>query len=168
MGYTTEFQGVLTLTPALKMEQYAKLCALESDEFSSANELKEAKVKAPVGYCQWIPTKDGKGLEWNGGEKFYEYTEWLEYICSALDAWGVKANGTITWKGEDRNDIGTITVTDNKVVAEKDDIVPKGTSKLDVAVKSLEKIAKMDARDVEADDVIAIAVAAVKAIKAMK
>jgi hypothetical protein len=28
-------------------------------------------------WCQWVPTKDGCGIEWDGGEKFYDWTEWL-------------------------------------------------------------------------------------------
>jgi len=33
-------------------------------------------------WCQWVPNEDGTAIEWDGGEKFYEYVEWLEYIIS--------------------------------------------------------------------------------------
>jgi hypothetical protein len=67
-------------------------------------------------WCQWVPTKDGKGIEWNGAEKFYEYVEWLEYIIEHfLISWGYTLNGEVEWCGENRDDIGKIIVTDNEV-----------------------------------------------------
>lgn len=67
-------------------------------------------------WCQWILTSDGEHLEWDGGEKFYNYVEWLEYmIKNFFEPWGIKLNGEITWIGEDSSDRGKIKVTDNKV-----------------------------------------------------
>lgn len=31
-------------------------------------------------YCQWVPTADTTGIEWDHSEKFYDFTEWLVYI----------------------------------------------------------------------------------------
>ena len=55
-------------------------------------------------------------MEWDGGEKFYNYVEWLEYLIQHFfDKWGVKLNGEITWEGEDSGDMGKIVVVDNVV-----------------------------------------------------
>lgn len=68
-------------------------------------------------WCQWEVNEDGE-LAWDEGEKFYNYVEWLEYlIANMLSPWGYKLNGQVRWKGEDSDDAGTITVTDNLVDA---------------------------------------------------
>jgi hypothetical protein len=71
-------------------------------------------------WCDWAPTKDGTGIEWNGGEKFYHYVNWLAYLIDHfLKPWGYTLNGTVEWQGEDREDIGTITVENNVVTERK-------------------------------------------------
>lgn len=68
-------------------------------------------------WCQWIPNKDGTAIEWNGGEKFYYYTAWLEYlIVNFIVPWSYKLNGTISWQGEEDGDKGKIKVRDNMIV----------------------------------------------------
>lgn len=67
-------------------------------------------------WCQWEPTKNGKGIEWNGAEKFSMYVEWLQYlITNFLAPWGYKLNGEVKWRGEERSDTGTITVVENTI-----------------------------------------------------
>ena len=67
-------------------------------------------------WCGWCITEDGKFLEWDGGEKFYNYVEWLEYLIkNFFEPWGHKLNGTITWVGEDNSDLGKIEVKKNVV-----------------------------------------------------
>ena len=67
-------------------------------------------------WCQWVI--NGNELEWDGGEKFYNYVEWLEYLIeNFFKPWGVTINGEVEWSGESRSDIGKIVVTDNKVQA---------------------------------------------------
>ena len=62
-------------------------------------------------WCQWIPRNDGTAIEWDGGEKFYEYTEWMTYIMeNFIKPWGIDANGTIDWDGEESDDRGRIVV----------------------------------------------------------
>jgi len=69
-------------------------------------------------WCQWVPTEDGLGIEWNGTEKFYYYVEWLEYIVeNFLKPWGYVLNGAVEWSGEERGDVGIIKVKDNVVTA---------------------------------------------------
>ena len=34
-------------------------------------------------WCQWIPSEDSKSIEWDGGEKFYDY-DWLTLFTTHL------------------------------------------------------------------------------------
>ena len=65
-------------------------------------------------WCQWI-IKDNI-LQWDGDEKFYEYVKWLHYLLdNFFIPWGYTLTGSVRWRGEDFDDLGTIVVTDNKV-----------------------------------------------------
>lgn len=65
-------------------------------------------------WCDWAPTDDGKGIEWNGREKFYNYVEWLEYIiANFLAPKGYVLNGQVQYQGEDIEDQGVLSVKDN-------------------------------------------------------
>jgi hypothetical protein len=67
-------------------------------------------------WCQWIPRPDGTAIEWDGGEKFYHYTEWIQYLIHHfLAPWGHTLTGHVDWYGEDRDDLGILVVLDNKV-----------------------------------------------------
>lgn len=70
-------------------------------------------------WCQWVleETEDeSQVLQWDGGEKFYNYIEWLKYLINHFfEPWGVKLNGVINWAGEERDDMGIIVVENNKV-----------------------------------------------------
>ena len=69
-------------------------------------------------WCQWMIDDDGN-LVWDGGEKFYEYGEWLTYLIDNFIApSGYVCNGEIEFQGEDMNDFGTIHVKDNVVTVE--------------------------------------------------
>jgi hypothetical protein len=66
-------------------------------------------------WCQWVPTANRKGLEWDGGEKFYAYHEWLDYLLvHFLMPWGYRVDGVVTWQGEERSDRGALRVINNK------------------------------------------------------
>jgi hypothetical protein len=67
-------------------------------------------------WCQWVPDEGGDALVWDEGEKFYRYIEWLRYLIEHfLKPWGYVLNGRVTWEGEDSDDVGVLTVTDNVV-----------------------------------------------------
>ena len=67
-------------------------------------------------WCQWAPTEDRQGLEWDGGEKFYDYVEWMQYLIEQiLKPRGYVVNGQVTWQGEDSDDRGMIDVRNNVV-----------------------------------------------------
>ena len=69
-------------------------------------------------WCQWIINDNGE-LEWDGGEKFYEYEAWLVYLIDHFfKPLGYVLNGDITWQGDEHDDLGIIHVVDNKVSME--------------------------------------------------
>ena len=50
-------------------------------------------------WCQWVPTDDGTAITWNGGDSFYYYVEWIEYLVEHfLAPWGHVLNGTVSWE----------------------------------------------------------------------
>ena len=113
MGYTTEFRGNFDITPPLTAEQVQTLT-----EFAETRHEPSPLGKHWAHYCQWEPSADGTVLRWDGGEKFYYYIEWLEYLITAFFIpWGCKLNGIVRWRGEEFDDMGQITVTDNLVEA---------------------------------------------------
>lgn len=70
----------------------------------------------PELWCQWIPAEDGKSILWDGGEKFYEFQEWIQYLVHHfLAKWGYTLNGTVYWEGEEWSDQGRIVITDNEI-----------------------------------------------------
>ena len=71
-------------------------------------------------WCQWIVSEDEANvIEWDGGEKFYYYVEWLEYIIeNFLKPWGYVLNGDVEYRGEEWGDTGIISVKDNVVDAD--------------------------------------------------
>lgn len=77
----------------------------------------------PSLWCQWTPSDDRKSIAWDGVEKFYEYVEWLEWIIKNVltsQRFTEKPyvlNGTVSWEGEDSDDVGEIVVTNNRVKA---------------------------------------------------
>jgi hypothetical protein len=75
-------------------------------------------------WCQWVPTYDNDGIGWDGGEKFYNYTEWLKYIIEHfLKPWGYVLDGDVEWFGEDRDDRGIIIVENNIISTKRGRIV---------------------------------------------
>jgi hypothetical protein len=75
-------------------------------------------------WCQWVPSADRTAITWDGGEKFYYYVEWLEYLIqNFLEPWGYTLNGSVKWCGEEDDDRGTIVCTDNAVETREASIV---------------------------------------------
>ena len=67
-------------------------------------------------WCQWVVNEDRTALVWDGGEKFYEYVEWLRYLINHFFApLGYVLNGVMEFQGEEDDDSGVITVVDNNV-----------------------------------------------------
>ena len=95
------------------------------DRYEENNRRSEAGECQPGLWCQWIVEHgDVQVLQWDGGEKFYNYVEWLKYLINHFfEPWGVLLNGEIDWYGEDRSDIGKIIVKDNVVTVKEGKLV---------------------------------------------
>lgn len=85
---------------------------------------------APAGqpglWCQWRPNEDGEScLEWDRGEKFYDYVAWLEYLIEHFfKPWGYTLKGRVEWRGEEWDDTGVIQVENNIVEEWHADLTP--------------------------------------------
>jgi hypothetical protein len=70
----------------------------------------------PSLWCQWVYKPEEGIIEWDHGEKFYEYVEWIKYLINRiLQPKGYTLNGTVYWEGEDPSDKGEIIIMNNKV-----------------------------------------------------
>ena len=66
-------------------------------------------------WCNWRLNEQNNTIEWDEGDKFYDFIEWMEYLVKILSNRGYILNGQISWEGEDCDDTGTITVENHKV-----------------------------------------------------
>lgn len=142
MGYSTDFYGSLDITPAPSSELKTFVSALNKtrrvkravdpmygiegefyvhgkgfmgqDSDDTVVNPNQPPSTQPGLWMNW--NIDSGELEWDGGEKFYNYIEWLSYLINNVFApLGYKLNGQISWRGEDNSDIGVIKADDNKL-----------------------------------------------------
>lgn len=111
MGYTTDFTGSIRLSRKLTMVEAKDLLEIAASD----NAEKSTGIDA---YFQWVPSEELDSIVWDGNEKFYKYTEQLQWLCNWLRLHGISANGKLYWQGEEPGDTGTITVTGNEVLSE--------------------------------------------------
>ena len=84
----------------------------------------------PSRYCQWEPTRNGKGIEWSQGDKFYGDVEWLRFLLEHfLLPWGYDLTGAVSYQGE-QGEHGKIIVENHQVmkVVESDSLIPRQPS----------------------------------------
>ena len=144
MGYTTDFEGGFNITPNLSQKDNEFLTKFSETRRMARNVGPEYGIEGefyvdgtgwagqdsdknvinynrppstqPGLWCQWVPTDDGSELVWDGGEKFYNYVEWLDYLIDKILApRGYTLNGECQWFGEERDDVGVIVVENNIV-----------------------------------------------------
>jgi len=151
MGYTTDFSGSVEVSPALSQEEQEFLWRFadtrhcqrkeglyylrkDEEDINSGGTVtngNDPEQGAPGLWCQWVPTDDGTGIEWDGGENFYSAEQWLSFLiehflkpnCRAKQADPERfaflqehtCNGEIFASGEDSEDHWRITVMDNVV-----------------------------------------------------
>ncbi len=146
MGYSTDFEGrlkfnrVLTDAEASYLKRFAESRRMVRNvdskygvqgEFyidgGDYNDTTVVEMNVPPStqpglWCQWTPSEDGMYLEWDGGEKFYNYVEWLQYIINSIFPYitedndeALVLNGVIDWQGEESEDVGRIMVNNNVV-----------------------------------------------------
>lgn len=101
MGYTTEFEGSVSIDPPLNQQEVEFLVKFsnsrrmnrkngpyfvdgsgwhgqgQDDDIIDYNDPPEGQ---PGLWCKWIPNTDGTAIVWTGAEKFYSSFEWMEYI----------------------------------------------------------------------------------------
>jgi len=71
-------------------------------------------------WCQWEPNEAGTAIVWDGGEKFYDYVKWIEYLIEHfLKPWGYVLSGEVEWIGEDPDDRGKIICRNNAVTTKR-------------------------------------------------
>ncbi len=113
MGYTTDFEGRFEFDKVLDLETKNILNQMAEDRHDGQD---GGDSTGPGAWCQWVPTEDGKGLEWDGNEKFYEYVDWLKHLIKeVIKPRGFVLSGEVTWTGEEHGDFGKIVVKDNEV-----------------------------------------------------
>jgi hypothetical protein len=178
MGYSTDFYGFWTLTPALSLAQTdylqkfartrrvkrdpaaiidRRLAALglslgvdaeyfvdTEDEDKSIVDLNQPPGSQPSLWCKWRVNDRGDRLEHNGGEKFDEYVEWLDYLVEHFfSPWGVRIDGSVKYGGDVPVDSGTIEIIDNRIEVRPDiypRIYPTGAMYLGERNSELEEI----------------------------
>src|SRR5690242_19132511 len=101
MGYTTDFSGYVTVTPPLNAAEIGYLnrfnrsrrmdrkrgpyYAQPGDNFGQDNTSDVRNYNSPPSgqpglWCQWVPNEEGDAIAWDGGEKFYDSPEWMQYL----------------------------------------------------------------------------------------
>ena len=121
MGYSTEFYGEFKLNRDLTHKEWLELTIL-GEEYSEELYAKytETPETIPKSYLQWVPNKDGTGIVWNGGEKFYDYIHWLRWLIKHyLKPHGLVLNGKVEWRGDELEDIGIMYARNNVITHHK-------------------------------------------------
>lgn len=107
-------------TPVVPPANPANAMADWSQRYATGLALKEVALDLglaqPGLWCQWRPNDTGTAIEWDEGEKFYDYIEWIEYLVAHfLAPWGYRLEGEVYWDGEETDDRGIIRIKDNVV-----------------------------------------------------
>jgi hypothetical protein len=118
MGYTTKFTGQFTLSPLPMPAEVVLACYdLEGTDGRESNYEGPAKGHMPDSYLQWKLTKDRTALKWDGGEKFYEYEAWLQWLVDyVFTPEGITVSGQVEYSGDEVKDTGTLAVVDGQVI----------------------------------------------------
>lgn len=100
MGYHTEFEGYVAVSPPLNTAEVAYLTRFndsrrwdrstgpyDTDDagyYTSGNNDRRNKPTPgqPDLWCPWTPTPDGTALAWDGTEKPYEGEAWMAYLIN--------------------------------------------------------------------------------------
>lgn len=122
MGYTTDFNGRIKVTPPMSAAEVKYINAFNdsrrmdrgagpyfvggSGQFGQGhdgdiNNYNRPDDSQPSLWCQWCASDDGEYIEWDGGEKFYEAGEWMKYIINHfLGANPIAKNANSKWLSE--------------------------------------------------------------------
>lgn len=155
MGYTTYFTGEVSVDPPLNEDEVsflANFCATRrmhrragplfirgSGYAGQGNDpdILDSNMPDPDQpglWCHWVAAEDGKVIEWDGSEKFYDSADWMLYLINYLFSPAAKPyvaahvgederlrnftcdhtfDGTIYAVGEDSDDRWKLTIQNN-------------------------------------------------------
>ena len=134
MGYTTEFAGGIEVRPYMDFHTCEEIDDFAAerhcvnpmgDRTGDYEGYNKVAPGCPGLWCQWVTQRweeedGGDAIVWDGGEKFYNAAEWMQYIIDRfLAPKGYKCNGEIEAQGEDPDDMWKLVVADNKVSVKK-------------------------------------------------
>ncbi|QDU30494.1 hypothetical protein ETAA8_56340 [Anatilimnocola aggregata] len=123
MGFSTVYLRPFHFDRPLDPQHAASLREFHETEHEYDDGNPGGEGMPPTYYCQWIPSADGRQLEWDKNEKFYFGKEWLEYLIQRFIApWGYQLNGASPWYIDEFEAAGILMVTDNVVSDEDRDI----------------------------------------------
>lgn len=126
MGYTTKFKGEFEISDVPSAEVIIRLRELEG-----CDGREDKMLGQPDSYNQWILTKDCRHIKWDGGEKFYNYVEWLQFLISAvLTPAKLTLSGSVQYSGEETDDVGVLAIVDGKVVKKQLELVSDDMAEL--------------------------------------
>ncbi|MFR9773075.1 hypothetical protein [Nocardia sp. SC052] len=117
MGYTTDFEGSVTVTPPLNESERTYLWRFAhtrhmdrtsgpyfvdgTDGAIGHDQGHDPDIRScnrppkgqPGPWCGWVPTKDGTAIEWDSCEKFYDSDAWMQYLIDHFLRSGAQAEG---------------------------------------------------------------------------
>jgi hypothetical protein len=109
MGYTTDFDGIVSIQPPLNSDEVSFLKDLAetrrmerqkgplfvkgTGDFGQGQDSDIRNYNAPDAsqpglWLQWVPSFDGTHLTWDGNEKFYHAEDWMAYLIMLLSPKG--------------------------------------------------------------------------------
>lgn len=113
MGYNTDFEGTISIVPALDSHRVAEINLFTEQRQCTSEDHNDSGDK-PSLWCALEVTEDGTELRWTGQEKTYKLPEWIKYIIDNF-LQGHTCNGEIEAQGEDPDDRYLISVRLNRV-----------------------------------------------------
>lgn len=105
MGYTTDFDGEIAVSPPLNADEVSFLRDLANtrrmnrtkgplyiskdanfgqDDRSDVIDYNQSHPDQPGLWLCWEPSDDGTAIAWDGTEKFYDSAEWMRYLVEKL------------------------------------------------------------------------------------
>lgn len=115
MGYTTTFDGFVSVRPKLNEEEIQRLKDFSKERHGGNIDNYSG---FPGLYCQWVPSQDGTEIIWDGNEKFYDSVEWMQYIIDKMFPTH-KFSGVIYAQGEETGDVWDLIVKNNVASVKK-------------------------------------------------
>jgi len=112
MGYTTEFDGEIAVTPPLNADEVSFLKDLADSRRMNRTkgplhvepnqgfmhydapdviDSNQPHPDQPGLWLCWEPSDDGASIAWNGAEKFYDADAWMKYLVEKLLAPSARA-----------------------------------------------------------------------------